>query len=66
MPWWTILSAATACELFATAFGTLSPLTRDFVRLGRIHHCGDTQRMREELLPKLRYPTFDEGKETLR
>jgi len=66
MPWWTILFAATACELFATAFGTLSPLTRDFVRLGRIHHCGDTQRMREELLPKLRYPTFDEGKETLR
>jgi len=66
MPWWTILSAAIACELFATAFGTSAPLTRDFVRLGRVDHWGDTRRMRAELLPILRYPTLQQGKETLR
>ena len=65
MPRWMILSAATACEVFATAFGTISPFTRDFVRLGRVHHCGDTRRMREDLLPTLRYPTFEQGKQTL-
>ncbi|MGH7857350.1 MAG: NAD-dependent epimerase/dehydratase family protein, partial [Candidatus Binatia bacterium] len=66
MPWWTILAAAGACEAFASVFGTASPLTRDFVRLGRVDHCGDTRRMREELAPALRYPTFAVGKETLR
>jgi nucleoside-diphosphate-sugar epimerase len=66
LPWWTILTAATSCELFATLFGTISPLTRDFVRLGRVDHCCDTRRMRAELLPKLKYPTFAEGKVTLR
>ncbi|MGH7860025.1 MAG: hypothetical protein ACREQY_22075 [Candidatus Binatia bacterium] len=66
MPWWMILGAASACEVFASVFGTTSPLTRDFVRLGRIHHCGDTRRMHEELLPTLRSPTFEDGRETLR
>jgi hypothetical protein len=36
-------------------------LTRDFVRLGRVPHWGDTRRAREELIPELRYPTLDEG-----
>jgi nucleoside-diphosphate-sugar epimerase len=65
MPWWMILSAATACEAFAAVFRTISPLTRDFVRLGRVDHCCDTNRMRAELLPLLKYPTFEEGKTTL-
>lgn len=66
MPWWTILAAAGSCELFAALFGTISPLTRDFVRLGRVDHCCDTRRMRAELLPQLSYPTFEQGKYTLR
>lgn len=66
MPWWMILAAAATSEVFATAFGTMSPLTRDFVRLGRVPHWGDTRRMRQELLRELRYPTFEEGKQTLR
>jgi nucleoside-diphosphate-sugar epimerase len=65
MPWWMILTAAVACETFATVFGTMSPLTRDFVRLGRVDHCCDTRRMRAELLPQLKYPTFALGKTTL-
>jgi nucleoside-diphosphate-sugar epimerase len=65
MPWWMIYSAAVSCEIFAMLFGTLSPLTRDFVGLGRVDHCCDTRRMRADLLPKLRWPTFDAGKMTL-
>jgi nucleoside-diphosphate-sugar epimerase len=65
MPWWMILTAAAACETFATVFGTMSPLTRDFVRLGRVDHCCDTRRMRAELLPQLKFPTFALGKTTL-
>ena len=66
MPWWMILTAAASCELFGALFGTISPLTRDFVRLGRVDHCCDTRRMRAELLPGLGYPTFEQGKSTLR
>ncbi len=66
MPWWMILTAAASCEMFGALFGTISPLTRDFVRLGRVDHCCDTRRMRAELLPRLSYPTFEQGKSTLR
>ena len=66
MPWSMIVAAVTTCEVIATVFGTISPLTRDFVRLGRVDHCGDTRRMRDKLLPRLKYPTFEQGKETLR
>ncbi|HUO03930.1 MAG TPA: NAD(P)-dependent oxidoreductase [Candidatus Binataceae bacterium] len=66
MPWWMIYTAAASCEAFATLFGTFSPLTRDFVRLGRVDHCCDTKRMRAELLPTLAWPTFEAGKATLR
>ncbi|HVN63858.1 MAG TPA: NAD(P)-dependent oxidoreductase [Candidatus Binataceae bacterium] len=66
MPWWMIYTAAASCEIFASIFGTISPLTRDFVGLGRVDHCCDTKRMRAELLPKLAWPTFELGKSTLR
>jgi len=65
MPWWMILSAATACEFFASIFATISPLTRDFVRLGRVDHACDTTRMRAELIDQLKWPTFESGKFTL-
>jgi nucleoside-diphosphate-sugar epimerase len=66
LPVWTISAAAAACELFATVAGTPSPLTRDFVRIGRVPYWGDTARARAELLPVLAYPTLDEGLATLR
>ncbi len=65
MPFWSILGAAFACEAFATVFRTASPLTRDFVRLGRVPHWGNTERSRRELLPKLAYPTLSDGLATL-
>jgi nucleoside-diphosphate-sugar epimerase len=61
MPFWMIYWGAAACEAFALVAGTTSPLTRDFVRLGRVPHWGDTRRFREELLPDLVYPTFESG-----
>ena len=53
------------CELFAIIARTPAPLTRDFVRLGRVPHWGDTRRARSELLPHLVYPTLDAGLSTL-
>ena len=38
-------------------------LTKDFVRIGQVSYYGDTARMRNELLPKLKYKTFEDGLE---
>jgi len=65
VPYWTILAAAQLCELFAIAMKRSSPLTRDFVRLGRVSHWGDTRRARRELIPELQYPTLESGLSTL-
>jgi nucleoside-diphosphate-sugar epimerase len=58
-------AAASCCEALATIARTRSLLTRDFVRLGRVPHWGDTRRMRAELLPNLMYPTLESGLSTL-
>jgi nucleoside-diphosphate-sugar epimerase len=65
VPVWSIYAAAGLCEAFAALFGTRAPLTRDFIRIGRVSHWGDTARARAELLPELRYRSFREGLETL-
>ena len=65
MPLWMINMAARAFELFSWLFGVRSPLTIDFIRIGRVSYYGDTSRMREELLPRLKYKNFREGLETL-
>ena len=65
VPLWLIDVSASCCEAFATIARTPSPLTRDFVRLGRVPHWGDTRRARSELLPQLVYPTLDAGLSTL-
>jgi nucleoside-diphosphate-sugar epimerase len=65
VPVWLIDAAAACCEAFALIAGTRSPLTRDFVRLGRVPHWGDTRRARDELMPELRYPTLEAGLSTL-
>ncbi|SHF28165.1 NAD-dependent epimerase/dehydratase family protein [Dysgonomonas macrotermitis] len=61
MPVWMIMTAARAFELFSAVFGTISPLTVDFIKIGMVSYYGDTTRMRKELLPTLRYKTYKEG-----
>ncbi len=61
MPEGMIFAAAGCFELCSFLFGTKSPLTKDFVRIGMISYYGDTERMRKELLPELKYKTFREG-----
>jgi nucleoside-diphosphate-sugar epimerase len=65
LPVWTFYAAAALCELFAAIAAKPSPLTRDFVRIGRVSHWGDTRRAREELIPELAYPTLEAGMGTL-
>lgn len=65
LPIWMIYTAAWLCELSALVMQTRSPLTRDFIRIGRVSYVGDTRRAREELIPVLRYPTFNSGASTL-
>ncbi len=65
MPLWLINSAAGLCELFALVFRTKSPLTRDFIRIGRVPYVCETRRMREELIPTLEHPTLESGLPTL-
>jgi nucleoside-diphosphate-sugar epimerase len=64
MPVWMIMTAAHGFELASQLFGVRSPLTKDFVTIGRSSYYGDTARMRTELLPELKYKTFEEGLET--
>ncbi|MFA6562711.1 MAG: NAD-dependent epimerase/dehydratase family protein [Verrucomicrobiia bacterium] len=66
MPPWLIHAAASLCELCAAVAGTPSPLTRDFIRIGRVSYWGDTRRARNELVPRLKYPTLWTGLSTLR
>jgi len=65
IPFSVVYTAAWLCECFAMIAGTPSPLTRDFVRLGRVSHWGDTSRARDELIPELLYPTLQTGLSTL-
>lgn len=65
LPFWMIHGAATLCELFASVANTRSPLTRDFIKIGRVSYYGDTRRAREELIPVLQHPTLSSGSSTL-
>jgi nucleoside-diphosphate-sugar epimerase len=65
IPLWTIYAAAWLCEVFGTVARKPSPLTRDFITIGRVSHWGDTRRAREELIPRLEYPTLEDGLSTL-
>jgi nucleoside-diphosphate-sugar epimerase len=65
VPLWSVYAVASACELVAAVLKKPSPLTRDFITIGRVSHWGDTKRAREELIPELTYPTLDDGLATL-
>ena len=66
MPLWLIYLAANIFELVSRIFGTISPLTRDFIDIGRVSYYGDTSRFRKELLPSLKYSTINEGIEDMK
>jgi len=57
--------AAWLSEAFSAVFRTRSPLTRDFISIGRVSYWGDTSRTRRELLQNLRHPTLADGLATL-
>ncbi len=61
MPLWLIYTAAELCEFYSRITGSVSPLTRDFIDIGRVSYYGDTERMRRDLLPVLKYRTINEG-----
>jgi nucleoside-diphosphate-sugar epimerase len=61
MPLGLIYSAAAMFELVSRAMGTPSPLTKDFIAIGRVPYHGDTTRFRTELLPVLEHATIAEG-----
>lgn len=65
LPPWIIYSAAGLCEVWAMVARRPSPLTRDFIRIGRVSYFGDTRRARQDLIPRLEYPTLDSGLDTL-
>lgn len=65
MPVWSIYLAAGLCELTGAIARTHAPLTRDFIRIGRVSYFGDTRRAREQLVPELIYPSLDQGLGTL-
>lgn len=65
MPVWLIYTAAWLCELFGMIANKPAPLTRDFIRIGRVSYWGDTRRTREELTPDLEFPTLETGISTL-
>ncbi len=60
-----IFFAASCFEFFSKIFGTRSPLTRDFIKIGMSSYYGDTARARAELYDDFKYRTFREGLETL-
>ncbi|MBI4547936.1 MAG: NAD(P)-dependent oxidoreductase [Ignavibacteriae bacterium] len=60
-PKWSFYATAWCCEVFATIFRTVSPLTRDFITIGMASSVADTTRMKKELLSKLAYPSLKEG-----
>ncbi len=61
MPLWIIYLAAMLFETVSGLFGTISPLTKDFIDIGRVSYYGDTSRFRNELLPDLKYRNIHEG-----
>jgi len=65
MPLGLIYFAAEIFEFISSVFKTKSPLTKDFIDIGRVSYYGDTSRFRSELLPTLKYTNIYEGKNEL-
>jgi nucleoside-diphosphate-sugar epimerase len=61
LPQWMFSLAAAGCEAFALVLRTPAPLNRDILRAGMTSSVADTARMKKELLPRLAYPTLEQG-----
>jgi nucleoside-diphosphate-sugar epimerase len=61
LPKWMFYTAAVSCETMAWFFRAKAPLTRDILKAGMTSAVADNSRMKRELLPRLAYPTLDEG-----
>jgi nucleoside-diphosphate-sugar epimerase len=61
MPLWMIYAAASVLELVSLIFRVKSPLTVDFIDIGRVSYYGDTTRMKKEIIDNLQHPTMVEG-----
>lgn len=66
MPLKLIYAAAELSEFVSRILGTKSPLTKDFIDIGRVSYFGDTTRFRSELLPALRYANVRQGLQEMR
>jgi nucleoside-diphosphate-sugar epimerase len=60
-PEWLFYFTAWCVETYALLFQKASPLTRDFIKIGMVSYVSDTQRMKEDLSPRLTYPSLKEG-----
>jgi nucleoside-diphosphate-sugar epimerase len=61
LPLWTFIAAAWGCEAFALLFRTPAPLNPDIIRAGLTSSVADNSRMKQDLLPRLAYPTLEQG-----
>jgi nucleoside-diphosphate-sugar epimerase len=61
LPAWTFHTAGALVETSALILRTTAFLNRDIVKAGMTSCVADTSRMKKELLPRLAYPTIDEG-----
>lgn len=66
MPLWLIYTASNLFEFVSRIFGTKSPLTNDFIDIGRVSYYGETSRFRKELVPELKYRNIHEGLEEMK
>ncbi|MBU1054181.1 MAG: NAD-dependent epimerase/dehydratase family protein [Proteobacteria bacterium] len=66
MPLWLIYFAAETFEFVSRVFGSKSPLTKDFIDIGRVSYYGETSRFRSELLPELKHRHIYEGIEEMK
>jgi hypothetical protein len=63
MPEWMIYTAASIFEAASAFLRIKSPLTKDFIDIGKVSYFGDTTRMKKDLLPVLKYATMKDGVE---
>lgn len=62
VPLWSVYGVAWMSEHIAALLRARTPFTVDFIRIGRVPFCCDTRRMKADLLPRLKYPTLNEGR----
>lgn len=60
-----IYAVARLCEWTSRRFNLPSPLTKDFIDIGRVSYYGDTARFRKELLSELEHRSVQYGIEEL-